>query len=236
MTIGRVVHRGSIGNGDSTGTTTSISLTPSGSTLVGDTLVLVWTMAQSQLAAALSYMASSLPAWTVLNSSSQGTTVGSIIGAKKAVAGDDNFANAYTLTVSSAFRQSAAMCSIGLLDLATLVATPRAETVSGTSHATPSGVASADNTVVLTAISQRNNTTNFSWTPPAGYELYIDDEFGGSNATTSTAVAGNLTPLSSGSSYGGANWTGGRTAETSVVTWTITGRPTNAEAFGLTVI
>src|SRR2546430_587181 len=87
-----------------------------------------------------------------------GATVGSIVAVKRAVAGDDNLTNSYTLTVSSAFRQSAAMCSIGLLDPATLVATARVETVSGTSHAIPSGTASADNTVVLTAISERNNT------------------------------------------------------------------------------
>lgn len=237
MTLGRVTFRGANTAGDASGLTLTVTASPHAATKAGDTLLAIWTMAQSQLAAALTTFASN--GWTALGSSSQGTTVGSIVGWRKAGSSDDGGGSSYNFSVSSNFRQSAVLASYGAIDPTSLAVAPLVETTSGTSHNTPAGsvVAGRGGLVVMTAISERNNSPqNIGWVPPSGYVLRGDAEYGGSNATTSTALADNLTPLSTLSSYGGAPWTNGRTAETSVVTWIITALPASGENMGVPIL
>ena len=228
MSMGTATYRDANTAGDSTGTVQTLTVGPPAGARVGDLLVAIWTMAQSQLAAA------ALPdtSWTQLGSASQGSTVGSIAGMHRI----GSTSESYNFTVSSAFRQSVALASYSHLDPASLVATARAETSSGTSHATPGGTVAKDGTVLITGISQRNNTPNLAWTEPPGFTKRADAEYGGSNATTSTAIADNLTPLPVGASYGGGVWSGGRTAETSVVTWMIIALAAPSEAVGLSLL
>jgi hypothetical protein len=229
MSLGAATYRDGGTAGDSTGTTATLTVGSPANARVGDLLLAIWSMAQSQLAAALSAMPSG---WTALGSASQGSTIGSIAGVHRI----GSTSESHNFTVSSAFRQSVALAAYSHLDPASLVATAQAETSSGTSHATPGGTVAKAGTVLITGISQRNNIPNLAWTAPPGFALRADAEYGGANATTSAAIADNLTPLPVGASYGGGVWSGGRTAETSVVTWTITALAAPSEAVGLSLL
>lgn len=152
----------------------------------------------------------------------------------KACDGTESGNLSLTNTGPTANRQSATLVVYRGLDNTNpidVLASPRDETVSGTTHACPSVTTGVANAPVICAIGERATTGTNAWTPPSSpFNNERADSDGAATGSGGTIVAwaddGLAVTRSAGTSVTPGVWTSGNSfATANVVTWTMSLNP-----------